>query len=61
MREWIKVKDRLPESGVTVIGAFRGQFKWIMFPAEMSNAYGLYASGYALPTHWTPFPQPPKD
>lgn len=59
MSEWISVKENLPAIGDTVLAAFKGQFKWVIFPATCTLHDGLYAAGYASPTHWMPLPEPP--
>lgn len=62
MTTWHRVKDGdLPKLGSEVIGAFRGQFNWVRFPAQMTLHHGLYASGYASPTHWAEWPDFPEE
>lgn len=57
---WIPVSERLPEEGVPVLGAFKGQFDWMIFRAyNFSGA--VNAAGYADATHWMPLPEPPKE
>ena len=60
MSEWISVKERLPEYGVEVLAAFKGQFRWIMFVSEMHHGK-LSTAGYAAPEIWQPLPEPPKE
>lgn len=60
MNKWIKVEDRLPDYDVDVLACFRGQFHWVQFVAQMREGE-LQAAGYALPTHWMPLPNPPKE
>ena len=52
MREWISVKDRLPERGTVL--ATDGQ---IVITAPSSS---VTADGIAI-THWMPLPEPPKE
>ena len=61
---WHKVEDKLPEYGETVLAAFKGQFHWVMFTANLCNINGvirLAAQGYAEPTHWTSLPAAPEE
>lgn len=51
--------EDLPPIGTKVLAAFEGQFEWVMFPASMTKHNGIYAPGYATPTHWRPWPTPP--
>lgn len=59
--QWVNVTDRYPEIGQQVLACFHGQFQWVMFFATMTPTNGLFAAGYAAPTHWIPRPEPPKE
>jgi hypothetical protein len=58
---WISIHESLPEIEQQVLSCFKGQFAWVMFVATMTRNNGLYAAGYAAPTHWMPLPEPPKE
>ena len=57
--KWISVDERLPDYGVRVLAAFKGQFTWVMFVAQKYKGE-IREAGYASPTHWMPLPDPPE-
>ena len=70
-REWISVKDRMPENGVLVLVAYAvtyGRQTVIMVNTAMHQSYGFCGGGYdnfrsicnAEVTHWMPLPKPPE-
>lgn len=72
MREWISVKDRLPEEADDfVLAAANGTYKNIrlvnaVMMAEYSQEEGWILEMYpeyreAEVTHWMPLPQPPEE
>lgn len=71
MAEWISVKDRLPECGVSVLIHFKsglnmaaGFLQDVDEDRTMWCAYtddGFYADCDYEPSHWMPLPEPPKE
>ena len=63
--QWISVKDRLPEIGVSVIaccdlqpsnGSYQGRYSARGFhPSGLANIH----KPYLHMTHWMPLPEPP--
>lgn len=70
--EWISVKDRLPNDGVSVLVTvdlkhrkFVGVFFHHKHPLHdekkwISESQPDYDYGYENVTHWMPLPEPPK-
>lgn len=64
-RQWISVKDRLPEVGQAVLTYGRKGSIGIGFIQQNScsngKVYFYPRYGDSLPTHWMPRPEPPKE
>lgn len=74
MSEWISVKERLPEEGVSVICLDNGNPNYIpanddIYVAAWCSRLGSFTDEYMgdhdflgkrSPTHWMPLPAPPK-
>ena len=62
VQQWISVKDRLPEEGVTVLvcGGRRGVYTAYMNCPDYWHKLNS-TNHYCNPTHWMPLPQPPKE
>lgn len=65
VQEWISVKDRLPEDGVSVLAICFYKEKRRMLVCYMSkknvgNWYTKVAGQRVQVTHWMPLPEPPK-
>lgn len=65
--KWISVEERLPEEGVTVLGAFLRYngyeiniTKYCVYPHRSVWFIGDMNSVGSTPTHWMPLPEPPK-
>lgn len=64
VREWVDVKDRLPEeSGMYIVTANDGHAQRVSFVQwqKKNRTWNLTgARSYWRVTHWQPMPQPPK-
>ena len=63
--EWVSVKDRMPEEGVSVI-IWDKQSVIPQIGSYMGNETGEelfsgYTECYVYVTHWMPLPEPPKE
>ena len=71
MSEWISVKDRLPEPCIDVLCYFPITDKnWKdCYPERIAigelrvdeKSFMFYGDEDAMPTHWMPLPNPPKE
>ena len=72
--DWISVKERLPELGVSVLVAFKVKYRFGSTTAvetAMLQNFGFCGGGYdnfrtaeiceTEVTHWMPLPKPPKE
>ena len=63
VQEWISVKDRLPESGETVLCLLQGEGYWVStwdYADDEMWSDGERWCSKDVATHWMPLPQPPK-
>lgn len=65
--EWIKIADKLPRLGVTVLIAAvtddwgdRYAEPWVSVGYYHEDGFKDMAGGTAYVTHWMPYPEPPK-
>lgn len=65
-REWISVKDRLPEHDETILiwhttfGIMIDTFDLDSYTENGGNGSGLQGVNINDVTHWMPLPEPPK-
>ncbi len=63
MSDWIKVEDRLPEEGVSVLVSYHGLGPTIAYPIGTKGILQWWHSAghHAINvTHWQPLPEPPE-
>lgn len=56
---WIPVSERMPETGVPVLGHLNGGCE-VVWMLEGHKWYGPFGYAYDAPSHWMPIPELPK-
>ena len=67
MSEWISVKDKKPDCGISVIGVLKDPdglppvSECFYISSEFDNPYFPLFGSIQEITHWMPLPEPPKE